>query len=409
MPFVFTLVVLHYPCGLSSYLTSLLLYSVAINPSNTNLHGNTPRASTQHNIYTISVAIMSLLTYILTLLGLVTSALSLSLPLHTSSRWILDSDNQRVKLRCVNWAGHMETHLPEGLHKQSIDYLASWIAQQGFNCVRLTYSIDYALNPTLKVSDAFAQAAAPAGVSAQSMADLYTQAESKNPFLVNATTQDVYGAVVDTLWSRGVMTVMDNHVSKASWCCNLTDGNGWWKDAFGYNPENSRYFDTANWLAGLNATAAWAQGHEGVVAMSLRNEIRQFLLQGLDGPYDDVSRLFESSTLFHDVPRPVSRAPVVQEAVASRKRNTNLYKAGLCPVPPPSHSETSPNITVYADLPHHSGTTTSPKPQRTYTPSTRTCWSWSVAWPPPRTSPQSARATWTPQRGAASTSGNSTR
>ncbi|KUI65317.1 Endoglucanase E1 [Cytospora mali] len=210
-----------------------------------------------------------------------------ALPLSTSSRWILDAESNRVKLRCANWAGHMEAHLPEGLHKQPIGYLAGWLADQGFNCVRLTYSIDWALNPTLSVSDAFAQAATAANVPAADMADIYAQALVQNPFLANATTRDVYGEVIAQLWSRGVMTILDNHVSKASWCCNLTDGNGWWDTAAGYNEYNSRYFNTTLWLEGLQSVAAWATTQTGVVGMSLRNEIRQFLLQGLNGPYSD--------------------------------------------------------------------------------------------------------------------------
>ncbi|ROV98273.1 hypothetical protein VSDG_04404 [Cytospora chrysosperma] len=226
--------------------------------------------------------------FLVTLIAFTTSVLSIpTLPLSTSSRWILDAESNRVKLRCVNWAGHMEMHLPEGLHKQPISYLADWIAGQGFNCVRLTYSIDWALDPTRTVSDAFSQGGTAAGVSAESVAAMYSQALVQNPFLANATTRDVYGEVIRQLWSRGVMTILDNHVSRASWCCNLTDGNGWWDTAAGYNDLNSRYFNTTLWLEGLQSVAGWAAAQEGVVGLSLRNEIRQFLLQGLNGPYDD--------------------------------------------------------------------------------------------------------------------------
>lgn len=144
---------------------------------------------------------------LLALLAFVNSALAVpNVPLSTTSRWIVDAGGERVKLRCVNWAGHMETNLPEGLHKQSISYLADWIAGQGFNCVRLTYSIDWALNPTVPVADAFRDAAPAAQVSADSMLGLYSLALEKNPFLQNATTQDVFGEVIDQLWDRGVMT-----------------------------------------------------------------------------------------------------------------------------------------------------------------------------------------------------------
>src|SRR5690606_23346104 len=62
--------------------------------------------------------------------------------------------------------------------------------------------------------------------------------------------------------------------SKAGWCCNLDDGNGWWKDAPIYTAANSRYFDTDQWIAGLQAMALWSRGRPGVVGLSLRNELR---------------------------------------------------------------------------------------------------------------------------------------
>ncbi|KAI0377066.1 glycoside hydrolase family 5 protein [Hypomontagnella monticulosa] len=208
------------------------------------------------------------------------------LPLSTSSRWILDADGQRVKLRCINWAGHQEANLPEGLNKQSIDYIADFIAAQGFNCVRLTYSIDHALNPNVKVSDAFTAAAGAANVSVNDMNGMYAQVAEKNPFVGEATTRDVFGAVIAALWKRGVMTILDNHVSKASWCCNIDDGNGWWDKGFGYNSMNSRYFKTGEWLDGLQAIATWSKSQPGVIGMGLRNEVREWLLQGLNGRAD---------------------------------------------------------------------------------------------------------------------------
>src|SRR4051812_46455371 len=111
---------------------------------------------------------MARLFSLITLLGLCLLASAQTkpaVPLSSTSRWIVDTNGDRVKLRCVNWAGHMETNLPEGLHKQSFDYLVGWIQRQGFNCVRLTYSIDHALHPDVKVADAFTQGAKDAGVS----------------------------------------------------------------------------------------------------------------------------------------------------------------------------------------------------------------------------------------------------
>lgn len=219
-----------------------------------------------------------------TLLGLTSLALPVlaqqpAVPLTSDNRWILDADGARVKFRCVNWAGHMETNVPEGLHKQSIDYIADWIANAGYNCVRLTYSIDMALNQDLGVEDSFRAGAASAGVDEASVMDLYNAAVEKNSFLADATVIDAFDAVQSALWDRGVMTVLDNHVSKASWCCNLDDGNGWWADAPGYLEANSQYFITQDWLDGLQAMAEWSAGKAGVVGMSLRNELRAHVTQ----------------------------------------------------------------------------------------------------------------------------------
>lgn len=200
-------------------------------------------------------------------------------PLSSTSRWIVDAAGKRVKLRCINWAGHLEVNIPEGMHKQPINYVAGWIADQGFNCVRLTYATDMALNPGLKVEDSFRAAAKASGASEDAMMALYRQGVEKNPFLASASVLDVFDAVQAALWERGVMTILDNHVSKASWCCDLNDGNGWWKDAPGYMDSTSRYFDTQQWLDGLDAMAKWSSSRPGVVGLSLRNELRASVLQ----------------------------------------------------------------------------------------------------------------------------------
>lgn len=225
---------------------------------------------------------MNLVATLAGLAALTVPALALdkpAVPLHSSSRWIVDSNNHRVKLRCINWAGHMEANVPEGLHKQSVDYLAQWIARAGYNCVRLTYSIDMALNQNLRVEDSFRQGAAAANADVNAMMNLYNTAVQKNPFLANSTVIEVFDTVQAKLWENNIMTILDNHVSKASWCCNLDDGNGWWSDGPGYLDANSRFFDTNKWHDGLRAMAQWSLSRPGIVGMSLRNEMRAHVTQ----------------------------------------------------------------------------------------------------------------------------------
>jgi endoglucanase len=200
-------------------------------------------------------------------------------PLFSTGRWIVDSDSARVKFRCINWAGHMEVNIPEGLDKQPVESIADWVAKEGFNCVRLTYSTDMTRNFTLSVKDSFKAAAVSAEIDEAQLMALYEMAVIKNPFLANATVIDVFDRTASALWDRGVMTILDNHISRAGWCCDLTDGNGWWSDAPIYSSDNSRYFDSAQWLTGLKTMADWAIGHEGIVAFSLRNEMRATITQ----------------------------------------------------------------------------------------------------------------------------------
>lgn len=130
---------------------------------------------------------MKVYTLLLAAAGLAAAAEKPKVPLHSSSRWILDTSNERVKLRCVNWAGHLENNVPEGLNKQPIDHIADWISSNGYNCVRLTYAIDMALNPDLRVEDSFRAGAKATGVDEAGMMKLYDSAVAKNPFVANAT------------------------------------------------------------------------------------------------------------------------------------------------------------------------------------------------------------------------------
>ncbi|OLN81540.1 Endoglucanase 1 [Colletotrichum chlorophyti] len=221
---------------------------------------------------------MSLLRFcaLLAFLALPILAEKPQLPLSSTGRWITDPPGRRVKLRCINWAGHMEVNLPEGLHKRPIESIADWIRLEGFNCVRLTFSTDHALRPHTTVRDSFLYAARAASVPEADLLALHDQALRQNPFLADPSTtqRDVFARVVDVLWQRDVLTVLDNHVSRASWCCNLDDGNGWWSDAPVYWAANSRYFDTGDWLAGLRGMSLWARALPGVAAVSIRNELR---------------------------------------------------------------------------------------------------------------------------------------
>lgn len=217
---------------------------------------------------------------LLTLLPLTLA--QLALPLSTTSRWIVDANGSRVKLRCANWPAHLETNLPEGLHRQPLASIITFLSTSGFNCIRLTFSTDLALFPLLTFNATFPLAAASASLPPSALDPIRSAILSNNPWITPATpVLSILGTVVDRLFAAGIVTLLDNHVSKASWCCDLSDGNGWFDAALPYVPAVSRYFDTAKRIAGLTAMATWSRAsHPGVVGFGLRNELRA--IPGLD-------------------------------------------------------------------------------------------------------------------------------
>jgi hypothetical protein len=63
-------------------------------------------------------------------------------PFVTSGRWIADAGGSNVTYVGVNWPGHGETMVPEGLQHQSIATIVGKIKSLGMNVIRLTYAIE---------------------------------------------------------------------------------------------------------------------------------------------------------------------------------------------------------------------------------------------------------------------------
>ncbi|XP_057797368.1 glycosyl hydrolase 5 family protein-like [Salvia miltiorrhiza] len=184
--------------------------------------------------------------------------LCFSLPLSTRSRWIVDDHSRaRVKLACTNWAAHLEPMLAEGLDKKPVDHIATHVKEMGYNCVRLTWATYmFTRYATTTVAQSFRSL------------ELHEAADGiarNNPGFLNLTVVDAQRAVVEELVRKGLMVVLDNHVSQPMWCCGDHDGNGFFGD------EN---FDANEWLHGLEIVAKRYKHTPMVVGMSMRNELR---------------------------------------------------------------------------------------------------------------------------------------
>jgi endoglucanase len=165
-------------------------------------------------------------------------------PLHTDGRWIVDASGHRVKLAGVNWSGaETPAYVVGGLDVRRLDDLAALIAAGGFDSVRLPWS-DQLVEENPVVPDRYLAA---------------------NPQLQGEHALDVLDAVIAALGRHGVMVVLDDHRSRADWCCDEVHGDGLWY---------TRAYPEAAWIADWRTMAARYRRNPDVVGAELRNEIR---------------------------------------------------------------------------------------------------------------------------------------
>ena len=165
-------------------------------------------------------------------------------PLHTDGRYVVDAAGHRVKLVGVNWSGaETPSAVVGGLDLRPLDELAGRIAAAGFDVVRLPVS-----NELVETDPVVGDAALAA-----------------NPDLRGRHALEVLDAVVAALGRHGVMVVLDDHRSRADWCCDTDHGDGLW-----YTPQ----YPESAWLADWRTLARRYRDQPAVVGADLRNEIR---------------------------------------------------------------------------------------------------------------------------------------
>jgi endoglucanase len=166
------------------------------------------------------------------------------LPLHTRGRWIVDRRDRRVKLASVNWFGAESAEfVVGGLDKQPLAKIARLIRRGGFNSVRLPWSNQLVEeNPVV-----------------------LAQYLTANPRLQGRRALEVLDAVIRELGRNGLMVILDNHRSRADWCCDEAHGDGLWY---------TREYPESAWIADWMTIARRYRRTPNVVAAELRNEIR---------------------------------------------------------------------------------------------------------------------------------------
>lgn len=165
-------------------------------------------------------------------------------PLHTDGHQIVDSAGHAVRLTSVNWYGFdQKEFVVGGLDHAPLEALIQQIQQIGVNSVRLPWA-----NETLEHDPAVPDYAVAA-----------------NPQFKGKHAMAIMDAVIAALARAHIMVILDNHMSRADWCCSETDDNGLW-----YNRE----YPEAMWLADWETIARRYRMQPWIVGADLRNELR---------------------------------------------------------------------------------------------------------------------------------------
>jgi len=181
---------------------------------------------------------------ILVLIAALSQAQADVLPLHTAHHWIVDAKGHRVKLAGVNWYGADNTEFSVGgLAYSPLAAIAHQVKVMGFNSVRIPWSNELVeTNPVVP-----------------------EHAIAANPALKGKHALDVLDLTVAALAREGVYVILDNHVSRADWCCYEGDGNALW---------HSPAYPEQHWLDDWRFMAQRYRHQPAVIGADLRNELR---------------------------------------------------------------------------------------------------------------------------------------
>lgn len=165
-------------------------------------------------------------------------------PLHTKGHQILDEAGRGVRLTSVNWYGFdQKEFVAGGLDHAPLAKIVSEIAALGVNSVRLPWA-----NETLERNPVVPDYAVKA-----------------NPQFKGKRAMEIMDAVVEALAKAHIIVILDNHMSRADWCCSEKDGNGLWYNAA---------YPESKWLADWRTIVARYKHERWVIGADLRNELR---------------------------------------------------------------------------------------------------------------------------------------
>ncbi|MFM9126192.1 MAG: glycoside hydrolase family 5 protein, partial [Solirubrobacterales bacterium] len=150
-------------------------------------HHSTPRFITPiRTALAAAVALAAMLAF-----SGVASAAAPQLPLKTQGAKIVDSGGQEVVLQGVNWFGfETSNHAPHGLWTRDYKEMLAQIKAQGFNTIRLPFSLQALRSQTTSGID---------------------YGNGRNAALAGKTPQQVMDEIIAEADRQGLMIILDNH------------------------------------------------------------------------------------------------------------------------------------------------------------------------------------------------------
>jgi hypothetical protein len=190
------------------------------------------------------------------------ATLNFTPPFHTQGRHILDAEGIPLKLASLNWYGASDTdYVPGGLEVQHRDTIAALIRGLGFNSVRLPYADEIVVKNPVIGRDVIA-----------ANLDLFeTAGVSDAP----VRALDVFHAVVESLTAAGLLVIVNNHITQATWCCGINPCDLSWKnDWFGGALLCTVSQSEERWIRNWETVMAPLVSNPLVLGADLRNEVR---------------------------------------------------------------------------------------------------------------------------------------
>ncbi|GAB1217442.1 hypothetical protein ATERTT37_006681 [Aspergillus terreus] len=198
--------------------------------------------------------------------------------MNVSGRWIHDSKGKVFTYAGANWPGAGEVMIPEGMQYASIASTVSKLKNLGMNVIRLTFPTELVDDILDNGGDVTVQKSLTNALGLTNGTKVFDEIRKVNPQITASTTRlQVYDMVAAECNKQGIYVHLDNHISKAMWCCSTTDGNAWFGDT---------YFDVPKWMRGLEYMVSHAKSWPNFVSIGLRNELRQPATANSEYPYN---------------------------------------------------------------------------------------------------------------------------